>query len=210
LIFNSESRVKEIITKLNFSKEINKQVILLSLKDDPNACYLQNSLRLHNWNSELVKCLNKDSFLKINEILNYSGSTEGICLIKFCDGPDELVDFKLELYTGEEFSENEIEFDVKTNKEQSELEIEKLFSCIVFMVKIDTINFSAIAMLQDFIRTTLKQKLILSNIWYISVIYVSICNFIINIYYLFAHSFSFAFFIFVFLLRILLILKQQI
>ena len=44
---------------------------------------------------EIVPSINKGAYLKINEMLSYSNTLEGIVLIKFCSSLNELEDFKM-------------------------------------------------------------------------------------------------------------------
>lgn len=103
----------------------------------------------------------------------FRNTTDCIDLIKFCADLNDLADLRSIVFAkSDEMDENELE------SEQSESKIEltttnTLSNYLVLLVKLDSLNINLSSNPHEAIRNELKKNLFLSNIWHVTILYVS-------------------------------------
>ena len=127
--------------------------------------------------------LDKESLLKINDMINYRNMVDGISLIKFCNSVSELESFQIN-----SLKENELQNDENSSKPDENItdEVQSHFNnkneitttnlnYVLFLIKLESINCSFTTNVHDAVRMSLKKNSTnLSNAWYATILYVRI------------------------------------
>lgn len=130
-----------------------------------------------------------EAILKVNEMISYRNTADGIVLIKFCDNLTELEEFQFSsscennlpvddqenVQVEPNLQSDYIKLDIK--RESNQLTSPNL-NHVLFMIKLQTLNCSVIT---DAVRASLKKNMNnLTSTWYITIVYVSFLSLITN------------------------------
>ncbi len=118
--------------------------------------------------------LEKETFLKINEMLDTQAVTDGIVMIRFCENLIDLTEFELSFESSPEGS-TETDKKLKSFRRLPNA----ASSYILFMIKIDSISCPINTTAQSAIRSAIKQNMSLSKIWHITILYVKLFDLLI-------------------------------
>lgn len=112
--------------------------------------------------------------IKVNEMTSFRNTTDCINLVKFCDDLNDLSNLRSLVFgKDEDMSEQEIETnqiiqvknDTKTSKPISDY--------LVLLIKHDSLSTNLSSSMQEAVRSEIKKNYFLSQIWNITIIYVS-------------------------------------
>ena len=114
-------------------------------------------------------------------MLNYGNSVDGLSLIHFCENLSQLSSFEL-IFSTDNDIENESEQELienmdpnspsDSNLDRSTRVHNSILKYVVFMIKLEMINFTNYSNAQEMVKAELKKNLFLSKMWHVTVIYV--------------------------------------
>ena len=115
---------------------------------------------------ELCHQFDKDAFLKCNALISSSSVIGSMCLIKFCETLSDLSENKNIGFLMDEVDNTADEIGASSTNQGFK------FNYVVFMIRKDIVGASS--SIHELIRSEQRKNSALSNIWYVSVLYVSI------------------------------------
>lgn len=130
--------------------------------------------------------MDKEAWLKINDMISYRNMADGIVLIKFCENLADLEEFELnfDMDTDEPVEQDQVEeAELPTSKREMINAKNNLVNHVLFIIKLQTVTCSMVTNAQSAVKLAIKKNTSnLSKLWYISILYVRIVKFLFRFY----------------------------
>lgn len=130
--------------------------------------------------------MDKEAWLKINDMISYRNMADGIVLIKFCENLADLEEFELnfDMDTDEPVEQDQVEeAELPPAKREMINAKNNLVNHVLFIIKLQTVTCSMVTNAQSAVKLAIKKNTSnLSKLWYISILYVRIVKFLFRFY----------------------------